>query len=184
MPQAPTAVLGKSAKGDFPRPFGILALLKPLARDARGEIYVALRPEGVDRLCVVNLLAPSLVDRPGVMDVLRAQAGWLVARVHGNLVQTYDVGHGAERLFLLPEHAAGGGSPRGDVYAVGALLWQMLTGRTLATGSAASHLAALRGGRFEAPRVSAVTGVGRLLPAALEELVGAALARRPEERPA
>src|SRR4051812_11210863 len=107
MPQAPTAVLGKSAKAEFPRAFGILALLKRLSSGARGDIYVALRPEGVDRLCVVNLLAPTLVQRPGILDVLRAQAGWLVARVHGNLVQTYDVGHVAERLFLLNEYVEG-----------------------------------------------------------------------------
>src|SRR3954470_17029865 len=107
MPQAPTAVLGKSAKAEFPRAFGILALLKRLSSGARGDIYVALRPEGVDRLCVVNLLAPTLVNRPGILDVLRAQAGWLVARVHGNLVQTYDVGHVAERLFLLNEYVEG-----------------------------------------------------------------------------
>src|SRR3954447_19737055 len=107
MPQAPTAVLGKAAKGDFPRAFGILALLKPLAKNARSESFVALRPEGVDRLCVVNMLASTLVERPGTMEVLRAQAGWLVARVHGNLVQTYDVGHVADRLFLLTEYVEG-----------------------------------------------------------------------------
>jgi serine/threonine protein kinase len=283
MPQAPTAVLGKSAKAEFPRAFGILALLKRLSSGARGDIYVALRPEGVDRLCVVNLLAPTLVNRPGILDVLRAQAGWLVARVHGNLVQTYDVGHVAERLFLLneyvegrdlaslltevskrrgglsieaaayvavevsaavgfirsteervtgiatslaglsassvmvsregtiklvhhgsglarspegfvdkdvgrasliaPEHTTGGGSARGDVYAVGALLWQMLTGRPLAGGSTHSHLAALRAGTFEAPRAAAVAGPERGIPPALDDLLGAALSRRPEHRP-
>src|SRR5947207_10600389 len=99
MPQAPTAVLGRSASPEFPRAFGILSLLKPLARGPRGEIFVALRPEGVDRLCVVNLLATALLERPGVVDGLRGQASWLVARVHGNLIQTYDVGHGGGRLF-------------------------------------------------------------------------------------
>src|SRR3954464_4355791 len=108
MPQAPTAVLGRSVEPtEFPRAFGILSLLKALGSDERGEIYVALRPEGIDRLCVVNLLSPKLVDRAGVMDALRAESGWLVARVHGNLVQTYDVGHVAERLFLLNEYVEG-----------------------------------------------------------------------------
>jgi serine/threonine protein kinase len=257
--------------------------LKPLARHPRGEIYVALRPEGVDRLCVVSMLAPDLVERPGVTEGLRAQAGWLVARVHGNLVQTYDVGHGAGRLFLLneyvegrdlaallaesasssmvlpvsaavfvalevsaaigfirsteervtgvatslvgfsaasvivsregtikvvhhgsslaapadtladaepgrvsliaPEHLDGGGSPRGDVFAVGALLWQLLTGRPLAE-STGPHLALLRSGKFEAPRASSVAGADRGIPEALDALVSAALSARPEDRPA
>ncbi len=49
MPQAPTAVLGRTAQAEFPRAFGILSLLKPLARHRRAEIYVALRPEGAER---------------------------------------------------------------------------------------------------------------------------------------
>jgi serine/threonine protein kinase len=282
MPQAPTAVLGRSSQAEFPRAFGILSLLKPLARHARSESFVALRPEGVDRLCVVHMLPPELVERPGVSDGLRAQASWLVARVHGNLVQTYDVGHGAGRLFLLneyvegrdlatlleeagkrsvvlpipaavfvalevsaaigfirsteervtgvptsligfgaasviasregtikvvhhgsavappahvlaekdvgrvsviaPEHAEGGGSPRGDVFAVGALLWQLLTGKPLGGGDASEHLEALQAGTFKAPRASAVAP-DREIPVALDDLVAAALAQKPEDRP-
>src|SRR5262245_41095044 len=104
MPQAPTAVLGVSLDRDLPRPFGTLALLKRLARDDRGEAYVALRPEKIDRLCVANLLAPSFVRVPGVVEALGAQADWLVARVHGNLVQTYDVGKVDDRYFLVNEY--------------------------------------------------------------------------------
>ncbi|HXU82949.1 MAG TPA: protein kinase [Polyangia bacterium] len=257
--------------------------MKPLARHARSEIFVALRPEGVDRLCVVHMLAPELVDRPGVSDGLRAQASWLVVRVHGNLVQTYDVGHGGGRLFLLneyvegrdvgtllheagrrqvvvpipaavfvalevsaaigfirsteervtgvptsligfsaasviasregtikvvhhgsavaptvqslaekdvgrvsliaPEHLQGGGSPRGDVFAVGALLWQMLTGKPLGGESAGEHLERLRSANFQAPRASAVVGPDRAIPPQLDDLLAAALAAKPEDRP-
>src|SRR6185436_18577978 len=283
MPQAPTAVLGRTTRAEFPRAFGILSLLKPLARHARSEIFVALRPEGVDRLCVVHMLAPELVDRPGVSDGLRAQASWLVVRVHGNLVQTYDVGHGGGRLFLLneyvegrdvgvllaeagrrsvvvpipaavfvalevsaaigfirsteervtgvptsvigfsaasviasregtikvvhhgsavaptvqslaekdvgrvsliaPEHLQGGGSPRGDVFAVGALLWQMLTGKPLGGESAGEHLERLRSANFQAPRASAVVGPDRAIPPQLDDLLAAALAAKPADRP-
>ena len=48
---------------------------------------------------------------------------------------------------------------RGDVYAVGALLWQMLTGRPLAGGDAQAHLNELQTGRFRPRR--AVVGGGR-----------------------
>jgi hypothetical protein len=88
MPQAPTAVLGRTAQAEFPRAFGILSLLKPLARHRRAEIYVAVRPEGVDRLCVVHMLAPELVERPGIADGLRTQASWLFSIFKFNLVQT------------------------------------------------------------------------------------------------
>src|SRR5262249_5296359 len=107
MPQAPTAVLRLPGDRDLPRPFGAFSLLKLLARDERGEVFVGLRPERVDRFCVVNVLAPAFVERAGVTASLRAEAGWLVARVHGNLVQTYDVGQLSDRFFLVNEYVDG-----------------------------------------------------------------------------
>src|SRR5688572_24699647 len=104
MLQGPTAVSGG---GGFPRVFGTVVLLKPLSRDSRTEVFLALRTEGADRLCVVTFLAPSLVASPRVVDALRAQATWLVGRVHGNLVQIYDVGQSGEQLFFVSEYVEG-----------------------------------------------------------------------------
>jgi serine/threonine protein kinase len=277
MLQEPT---GTEGSGSFPRVFGSVALLKPLARDARTEVFLALRQEGADRLCVVTLLAPALLASPVVIDALRAQATWLVDRVHGNLVQIYDVGQSGEQLFFVseyvegadlgalldragplepgvaaftalevgeaiafvrgheeastqvpsriaglsaasvivardgsvkllhqgsglaasadelaargaavaslvaPEHVLGGGSAAGDVFAIGALLWQMLTARPLAGTDAAAHIARLRSGAFTPEAPSKVVGPEAGIPEALDRLVTAALAPRPEDRPA
>ena len=272
-----------SGAGAFPRVFGTVVLLKPLSRDQRTEVFLALRPEGADRLCVVTFLAPSLVASPRVVDALRAQATWLVGRVHGNLVQIYDVGQSGEQLFFVseyvegadlaallpragvlapgvaafaaleigealafvraqeesttgvrtrlaglsapsvmfardgkvkllhtgsglaapaddlaalsargpavvslvaPEELGGMGTSAADVYAVGALLWQMLTGRPLAGGDAQSHLIELQSGRFKPRPPSSVVGATKAIPESLDRLVMASLAPRPADRPA
>jgi serine/threonine protein kinase len=243
-------------------------------------VFLALRQEGADRLCVVTLLAPALLASPVVIDALRAQATWLVDRVHGNLVQIYDVGQSGEQLFFVseyvegadlgalldragpleagvaaftalevgeaiafvrgheqentqvpsriaglsaasvivardgsvkllhqgsglavqgdglaargvavaslvaPEHVSGGGSAAGDVFAVGALLWQMLTARPLAGSDAGAHIARLRSGAFTPEAPSRVVGLEAKIPEALDRLVVAALAPKPEDRPA
>ena len=239
---------------------------------------MALRAEGADRLCVVTFLGASLVSSPHVVDTLRAQATWLVGRVHGNLVQIYDVGQSGEQLFFVSEYVEGadlgavlartgalsigmavhtalevgealsfvraqeeaatgvrtqiaglsagslmlardgkvkllhpgsglyapvealaargsavaslvppedlaGASGAGDVYAVGALLWQMLTGRPLAGSDAAAHLSELRAGSFVPRSPSAVTSAQKEISQELNRLVLAALAPRPEDRP-
>jgi len=84
---------------------------------------------------------------------------------------------------IAPEHLQGGGSPRGDVFAVGALLWQMLTGKPLGGESAGEHLERLRSANFQAPRASAVVGPDRAIPPQLDDLLAAALAAKPEDRP-
>src|SRR4029079_5896844 len=75
------------------------------------------------------------------------------------------------------------GSPRGDVYAVGALLWQMLTGRPLGGDSGSEHLDGLKSGAFQAPRASAVAGPDREIPPQLDDLLAAALAAKADDRP-
>jgi serine/threonine protein kinase len=275
MLQGPTA---RSGSGGLPRVFGSVVLLRSLSRDPRTEVFLALRAEGADRLCVVNFLGTSVTSSPRVIDALRAQATWLVSRVHGNLVQIYDVGQSGEQLFFVSEYVEGadlsallgrtgplgvgmathialevgealafargqeeastgvrtqivglsassvmlardgkvkllhpgsglglstevpaargsaptslvppedlsGASPAGDVYAVGALLWQMLTGRPLGGVDGAAHLAELRAGRFRPRSPASVTGAQRNIPGALNRLVLAALSPRPEDRP-
>ncbi len=286
MRQAPTTSAPELA--EFPRLFGSVALLKPMARTARNETYLALRKEGIDRLCVVTLLAPEMVSSESVVDGLRAQATWLVTRIHGNLVQVYDVGQTEEekspRLFvvseyveglelgsllearradgakmpvgpalyvalaigeafeflrtheaavtgvqtsllglgpasvllsreglvkvhhcgsclaippealvksdaaraslLAPEQMSGGGSASGDVYALGALLWQMISGYPLAGDDVPAHLEQLRTRGGLVPPPSSLRKDGADVPGALDRLILRSLAHDPKARPA
>jgi serine/threonine protein kinase/Flp pilus assembly protein TadD len=276
MLQGPTVATGAAG---FPRVFGNVVLLKPLSRDPRTEVFLAQRNEGADRLCVVTFLGASLVANPKAIEALRAQANWLVGRMHGNLVQIYDVGQSGDQLFFVneyvegvdlgatlaragvlppgvatfaaleagealtflraqeeaatgiktrvaglsvsslmlardgkvkllhmgsglaapsegliargpgvvsliaPEELSGPSSAAGDVYAVGALLWQMLTGRPLAGSDAALHVAELRAGRFQPRAPSSVAGPDHSIPESLDALVLSALAPQIEKRP-
>jgi serine/threonine protein kinase len=276
MLQGPTAATGA---GGFPRAFGNVVLLKPLSRDPRTEVFLAHRHEGADRLCVVTFLGASLVANVRSVEALRAQANWLVGRMHGNLVQIYDVGQSGDQLFFVseyvegtdlgallsragvlragvatfaaletgealaflraqeeaatgvktrlpglsassvmmardgkvkllhmgsglaapsegliargpgvvsliaPEELQGTSSAAGDVYAVGALLWQMLTGRPLAGSDAALHVAELRAGRFRPRAPSLAAPSGQTIPESLDKLVLSALATKVTDRP-
>jgi serine/threonine protein kinase/predicted negative regulator of RcsB-dependent stress response len=93
-------------------PFGSFELLRRIAGDDRSETFVAARAEGVDRFCVVTILSEPIAADPDLVARLRDQASWLVSRVHGNLVQIYDVGqaegeNGVERLFFASELVEG-----------------------------------------------------------------------------
>jgi len=106
MRQAPTARPERGAE-ERPLAFGGMALLRLLSRNDRAEVHVAVRPEGIDRLCVANLFVPSYTARTEVLEAARAQADWLVSRVHGNLVQTYDVAQVEGRLVVVNEFVEG-----------------------------------------------------------------------------
>ncbi len=92
---------------DLPRPFGNADLLRRLGRGERGDVYLGLRPEGVDRLCTIKILHGAAGANPTVVTALQAEAGTVVRRVHGNVVQIYDVGRVDDRIFFLGERVQG-----------------------------------------------------------------------------
>ena len=119
--------------------------------------------------------ASILLDRNGRVKVMHPGAALAVA---GDALDSCSP---AVVSLVAPEHVSGGGSARGDVFAMGALLWQALTGRPFAGEDVAAHLGALRAGQWwpALPRSPGPSG-------AAEALVGlaiAALSARAEDRP-
>lgn len=88
----------------------------------------------------------------------------------------------AERVAMIaPELATGGpATAAGDVYAVGALLWEMLVGRPLGAENGAGHLAILAAGGFEP---QAPSTLGASVTPAVDAVVLACIARDPAARP-
>ncbi|MDB4981985.1 MAG: hypothetical protein JWM82_2737, partial [Myxococcales bacterium] len=90
-------------QGSLPRAFGNFTLLQFLGRGARGEVFAALRPVEIERFCALKVLTAQTTRRPDFVTGLRNEATRLVRRIHGNLVQLYDVGLVDQRLFFVSE---------------------------------------------------------------------------------
>ncbi|HEY2728891.1 MAG TPA: protein kinase [Polyangia bacterium] len=105
----PTTTKGLQAEpaGILPRAFGNFTLLKSIATGARGEVFAALRPVEIERFCALKILDEETVKRPDFVAALRNEATRVVRRIHGNLVQVYDIGLVDRRLFFVSELVEG-----------------------------------------------------------------------------
>ncbi|HVZ72154.1 MAG TPA: protein kinase [Polyangia bacterium] len=99
--------LGPDPGEALPRAFGNFALLQSIARGARGEVFAALRPVEIERFCALKVLSEEITRTPPFVTALRGEAMRLVRRIHGNLVQLYDVGLVEQRLFFVSELVEG-----------------------------------------------------------------------------
>jgi serine/threonine protein kinase/tetratricopeptide (TPR) repeat protein len=108
MSESPTSRgLQPAPQEDLPRPFGNFTLLKSIASGARGQVYAALRPIEVERFCALKILNEETAKRPDFVSSLRNEATRVVRRIHGNVVQVYDVGLVDQRLFFVSELVEG-----------------------------------------------------------------------------
>jgi serine/threonine-protein kinase len=123
-------------------------------------------------------LKPGNVLLDGDGEPLVADFG--LAKVADGLEETASGQPVGTVLYMSPEQAAGRGhamTPAGDVWALGVMLYELLTGARPFSGTATEVTTAILGGRFERPRV-----VRPELPAALEAVVLRCLEVRPERR--
>ncbi|HXI58970.1 MAG TPA: protein kinase, partial [Polyangia bacterium] len=97
-----------TGEGRLPRMFGKLLLLKLIAEGERGDVFAALRPVEIERFCALKILPETATLTSELVTALRAEASSLVRRIHGNVVQTFDIGMGDHRLFFVSELVEGG----------------------------------------------------------------------------
>src|SRR5262245_1973326 len=91
----------------LPRAFGNFALLRRLAAGARGDVFAALRPVEIERFCALKIVRNEVRARPDFVRAVRDEATAIVRRIHGNLVQIYDVGMLDDKLFFVSELVEG-----------------------------------------------------------------------------
>ncbi|MCY1007546.1 serine/threonine-protein kinase [Nannocystis pusilla] len=128
-------------------------------------------------------LKPSnivLVTQDGELDVVKVLDFGVCSHMDSERsgVSTIDKLVGST-AYMAPEQAAGEeADPVSDIYALGTVLFEMLTGRLPYTGRNDYDIM-MKKGRQEAPRVDELV---RDVPAALADLVSRCLAPRPENR--
>jgi serine/threonine protein kinase/tetratricopeptide (TPR) repeat protein len=97
----------ESEAAALPRAFGSFALLKAIATGQRGQVFAALRPVEIERFCALKILEEETAKQPDFVSALRGEATRVVRRIHGNLVQVYDIGLVDQRLFFVSELVEG-----------------------------------------------------------------------------
>lgn len=102
-----------------------------------------------------------------------------VAKARGRIRST-PAGHVKGKLSYMPCEQLRGGDVdrRADVYAAGALLWEMLTGRILFDGASEGEVVT----RVLNDRIEAPSRLNSQVPAALDRITLRALARNPSDR--
>ncbi len=161
---------------EFPGPGGRDAALRRLVAVARALDHVH-RQGVVHRDLKPSNLRVDPSGRPVLMDFGIARGGAEEAAITATGVVLGTPGYMAPEQLLGEAREA---DPRTDVYGLGALLHEALTGRMPFEGSSIEQMAArLKSGQPPSPRA-----LRRDVPPALDDLCRRAMARRLEDRPA
>jgi serine/threonine-protein kinase len=142
------------------------------AAHGQGVIHRDLKPDNV-----MLLDAGDRVDRIKVLDFGLA---YVEGDAGARLTQT-GVAHGTPH-YMSPEQCRGTEvGPPTDVYAVGVMLYEALTGRIPFDGTDAASIMAQQ--MFVEPPPMETVGYKRAVPAGFAEVVRQALRKRPDDRP-
>lgn len=85
---------------------GRYVLLRPLATGGMGVVYLAFDPE-LDRNVALKLVLPRRQARADEPEALVAEARALAKLSHPNVIQVYDVGRWADRVYVALEYVEG-----------------------------------------------------------------------------
>ncbi len=134
-------------------------------------IHRDLKPE--------NVMLVDTTGDPDYVKVLDFGLARTFEDVPGRQVTSQNVIAGTPS-YLSPERINGvGDDPRSDLYAIGAMWFELLTGRIPFEGDSAIQILV---GHMQSP-VPTVTGLARDVPAPIDELVRSLLAKEPGDRP-
>ena len=134
-------------------------LLVPHEASAGTTIYRSLPGVGEDAVKLTDFGIAKIVDAPTI---------------------TFNEQRFGTPGYIAPEYIEGGpAGARGDIYALGIVLYEMLTGQLPFEARAAADLLVAALSKAPIPPSARVEGI----PAELEELVLHLIARRPEDRP-
>ncbi len=89
--------------------FGRYRIVGRIAAGGMGEVYraVAVGPGGVEKPVALKVMKPFLSDDPKFVQMFEEESKVSFLLVHGNVVQTYDVGKVDDRWFIAMEFVDG-----------------------------------------------------------------------------
>ncbi len=157
-------------------PVAAVAIAAPIA-DGLHAAHEASDADGQPLNLVHRDVSPqnillSVGGTPKLIDFGIAKADARLHRTEGQVIK-------GKLRYMAPEQMVGTVDRRADLYALGVVLWEMLTGRRLVTDEAPEDvIRRVRAGHFDPPSRHAQ------IPAALDALVMRTLATDPAERPA
>ena len=93
----------------LPHSFGRYALFDFIGKGGMAEIYLARETGelGATRRCVVKQILPTLASRPAFGEMLVHEAKLAARLSHANVVQVFDLGREAGRLYIAMEYVEG-----------------------------------------------------------------------------
>ncbi|MEM9863879.1 MAG: protein kinase [Myxococcota bacterium] len=93
----------------LPRAFGRYVLFDQIGSGGMAEIYLARMSNslGGHRLCVIKEIRAAFDDDPAFIELLSAEARLAAKLNHANIVQVFDLGRQAGRLYLAMEYVEG-----------------------------------------------------------------------------
>jgi serine/threonine-protein kinase len=89
--------------------FGRYVVESPLARGGMGEVWMAtaLGPGGFRKRVVIKTILPSLVEKPGYVEMLVKEASLAARLNHPNIVQVFDLGCVGGLYYIAMEYLSG-----------------------------------------------------------------------------
>src|SRR5438552_3374260 len=146
---------------------GPYEILGPLGSGGMGEVYKA-RDTRLDRIVAIKVLREHLAADPDRRARFEREAKLISHLNHPNICTLYDVG----------QHDGRDADGRSDIFALGALLYEMLTGTRAFQGESQSSVIAAVLEREPASLAAAQS----MAPVALDRVVRKCLAKNPDDR--
>jgi serine/threonine protein kinase len=169
--------MGDNVPLETGKKLGPYEILAPIGAGGMGEVYQA-KDTRLDRTVAIKVLPGHLSGHSGVRQRFEREAKAVSSLNHPNICTLHDVGNEGGIDYLVMEYLEGEADARTDIFAFGAVVYEMATGHKAFAGKTPASLIAsiLK----EEPRP--IADLVPLTPPALDRLIQRCLSKDPDDR--